>query len=205
MPRKFKLDSVYYVLLTYPTPGVDFDPLGIVGAVVSSGGQYRLGRELHQDGTPHYHCFVVWAEPFSTDDAGELFTVDGRRPNIKRFSANPGRRWDYVGKYAGQKDGHFIIGDQCDRPGGDKDDSERTQGDIWSEIIGCTTQTEFFDKLAALAPKQLGCNFGSLKLYADWRYRPEEIPYESPEGELRPPAELVAWAEANLDSVSIGR
>nr|UBQ66256.1 Rep protein [finch CRESS-DNA virus] len=173
MPRRFKLDNVEYLLLTFSDCPVEFDPQGIIDAVVSTGAVYRLGRELHQNGAPHYHCFVWWVGGFSHPDAGQLFMVDGRRCNIKKFTANPGRRWDYVGKYAGHKEGHYIIGDQCDRPGGDKDDSERTQSDIWSEIINATNEGEFFEKLAALAPKQLGCNFGSLKLYADWKYRPE--------------------------------
>ncbi|WP_447406968.1 hypothetical protein, partial [Clostridium perfringens] len=51
---------------------------------------------------------------------------------------------------ANQKDGHYIIGDQCERPGGDKEDSERSQSDIWSEIINATYQSEFFERLADL-------------------------------------------------------
>lgn len=195
MVRKFKLDSVEYVLLTYSDCPNDFNPQLIIDAVVGTGAVYRLGRELHQNGKPHFHCFVQWPEPFSHPDAGALFYVGGRRANIKRFSANPGRRWDYVGKYAGHKEGHYIIGDQCDRPGGDKDDSERTQADIWGEIICATTEEEFFEKLAALAPKQLGCNFGSLKLYAEWKYRPVIGPYEPPLGDYVPETPLVTWNE----------
>jgi len=205
MVRKFKLDNVDYVLLTYSDCPNDFDPQLIIDAVVGTGAVYRLGRELHQNGKPHFHCFVQWPEPFSHPDAGSLFFVGGRRANIKRFSANPGRRWDYVGKYAGHKEGHYIIGDQCDRPGGDKDDSERTQADIWSEIINATSQDEFFEKLAALAPKQLGCNFGSLKLYAEWKYRHVAEPYETPAGGLTVPEALEAWERDNLISHMSGR
>lgn len=202
MVRRFKLDEVNYVLLTYPTVGDDWSYQTLIDIIVGTGAVYRLGRELHQDGQPHYHCFVQWAAPFSHPDGAGLFTVGGRRPNIKRFSANPGRRWDYVGKYAGQKEGHTILGDQCERPGGDKDDTERTQADIWGEIICATSQDEFFEKLAALAPKQLGCNFGSLKLYAEWKYRPEAKVYETPEGTFTPNAEMVAWKEANVGLTS---
>uniref|UniRef100_A0AAU6S5B6 Replication associated protein n=1 Tax=Eptesicus serotinus feces associated gemykolovirus 2 TaxID=3139977 RepID=A0AAU6S5B6_9VIRU len=205
MVRKFKLDNVDYVLLTYSDCPDDFDPQLIINAVVGTGGVYRLGRELHQNGKPHFHCFVQWPEPFSHPDAGALFYVGGRRANIKRFSANPGRRWDYVGKYAGHKEGHYLIGDQCDRPGGDKDDSERTQSDIWSEIINATSEEEFFEKLAALAPKQLGCNFGSLKLYADWKYRPQLQPYDSPAGGFTVPEALADWERDQLDSHLTGR
>lgn len=205
MVRKFKLDNVDYVLLTYSDCPNDFDPQLIIDAVVGTGAVYRLGRELHQNGKPHFHCFVQWPEPFSHPDAGALFYVGGRRANIKRFSANPGRRWDYVGKYAGHKEGHYLIGDQCDRPGGDKDDSERTQADIWGEIICAPSEEEFFEKLASLAPKQLGCNFGSLKLYADWKYRPSVAPYTSPAGGYSPPAELEAWERTNLIEKVNGR
>lgn len=205
MVRKFKLDSVEYVLLTYSDCPNDFDPQLIIDAVVGTGAVYRLGRELHQNGKPHFHCFVQWSEPFSHPDAGALFYVGGRRANIKRFSANPGRRWDYVGKYAGHKEGHYIIGDQCDRPGGDKDDSERTQADIWGEIICATTEEDFFEKLAALAPKQLGCNFGSLKLYAEWKYRPVIGAYEPPLGDYVPTPELQGWADKWVNEPFVGR
>lgn len=205
MVRKFKLDNVDYVLLTYSDCPDDFDPQLIINAVVGTGAVYRLGRELHQNGKPHFHCFVQWSEPFSHPDAGALFYVGGRRANIKRFSANPGRRWDYVGKYAGHKEGHYIIGDQCDRPGGDKDDSERTQADIWGEIICAPTEEEFFEKLAALAPKQLGCNFGSLKLYAEWKYRPVIGEYEPPLGDYVPTASLQEWADKWVNQPYVGR
>jgi len=197
MPRKFKLDAVEYALLTYPTVPVDFDPHGIIAAATNVGAVYRLGRELHADGKPHFHCYLQWAEPYTDDDAGATFTVAGRRPNIKRFSANPGRRWDYVGKFAGQKEGHYIVGDQCDRPGGDSEGSERSSLDIWSEIMSVGTKEEFFDKLAALAPRQLGCNFGSLKLYAEWKYDREAAPaaYASPEGNWSVPWVLQEWAD----------
>lgn len=204
MTRKFKLDNVNYVLLTYSDCPDDFDPQCIIDAVTGTGAVYRLGRELHQNGKPHFHCFVQWDEPFSHPDAGQLFFVGGRRANIKRFSANPGRRWDYVGKYAGHKEGHFIIGDACERPGGDKEDSERTQADIWGEIICATTEGEFFEKLAALAPKQLGCNFGSLKLYAEWKYRPVVAEYVTPQGEFDPVPELEEWRQQWLADRSAG-
>jgi len=203
--KKFKLDSVNYVLLTYSDCPDDFDPQCIIDAVTGTGAVYRLGRELHQNGKPHFHCFVQWDEPFSHPDAGQLFFVGGRRANIKRFSANPGRRWDYVGKYAGHKEGHFIIGDACERPGGDKEDTERTQADIWSEIICATTEGEFFEKLAALAPKQLGCNFGSLKLYAEWKYRPVVAEYNSPAGTWDVPDVLNEWADVNVRHPYVGR
>lgn len=205
MVRKFKLDNVNYVLLTYSDCPNDFDPQLIVNAVVGTGAVYRLGRELHQNGKPHYHCFVQWDDGYSCPDAAAIFNVGGRKANIKRFAANPGRRWDYCGKYANQKEGHYIIGDQCERPGGDKDDSERTQSDIWSEIINATSQSEFFEKLAALAPKQLGCSFSSLKLYADWKYRPEQEVYESPQGRFEVPDVLSDWVEENLRSEVTGK
>jgi len=130
--------------------------------------------------------------------------LGGRRPNIKRFSANPGRRWDYVGKHAGKKEGHFIVGDQCERPSeGDLD--TRSQSDIWSEIIGSTTKEEFWSRLTTLAPKQLGCNFGSLKLYVDWKYKPDQEVYETPRGEFDVPAVLEHWADLYIRDEYSGR
>ena len=200
----FKLKDAQYALLTYPRfPDDRIDPHGIIEAVDRSGGVYRLGRELHEDGQPHYHCFIQWADPYNDPDAGRTFTVGGRRPNIKRFSANPGRRWDYVGKHAGKKEGHYILGDECARPGGDSD--QRSGDDKWCEIIASTSATEFWEKTAALAPKQLGCNFGSLKLYVEWKYKAVQEEYMSPMGTWTVPLELEEWAEQNIRQPPLGR
>ena len=73
------------------------------------------------------------------------------------------------------------------------------------EIICAETEEEFFEKLASLAPKQLGCNFGSLKLYADWKYRPRVTPYESPAGGYTVPQPLQDWERDQLSAKLSGR
>ena len=154
MSRKFKLNDVKYVLLTYPDCPDEFDPQQIIERVVSLGAVYRLGRELHQNGKPHYHCYVEWPEFYSNADAGRLFDVGDRHPNCKVFSANPARRWDYVGKHADKIFGHYIIGDQCPRPSGDPLE-QRSQNDIWVEILAATTRDEFLARAAV--PRNHGC------------------------------------------------
>lgn len=206
MVKKFKLEDVNFCFLTYSNCPLDFDPQLIIDAVTGAGAVYRLGREEHQNGVPHFHCFVWWQSgPFSHHDAGQLFFVGGRRANIKRCEANPGRRWDYVGKHAGKKEGHYIIGDQCERPGGDQVPAQRSESDRWGEIIAAETREEFWEKLAALAPKQLGCNYGSLKLYAEDHYRQDAAEYVSPEGTWRLPEILAEWADDYASGGYTGR
>lgn len=204
MPRKFKLNDVKYVLLTYPDCPDEFDPQQIIERVVSLGAVYRLGRELHQNGKPHYHCYVEWPEFYSNADAGRLFDVGGRHPNCKVFSANPARRWDYVGKHADKIFGHYIIGDQCPRPSGDPLE-QRSQNDIWVEILAATTRDEFLARCATLAPKQLACSFGNIRSYAEWRYRPNRAPYVTPPGLWDIPSELTEWADENCQGGISGR
>ncbi|QNI80849.1 RepA [Tecoma stans associated gemykolovirus] len=73
--------------------------------------------------------------------------------------------------------------------------------DVWHEVILARTREEFFDLAARLAPRQLACSFSSLTAYADWKYRPEPIPYETPDGEWSIPSELSDWMDTNVRGV----
>jgi len=198
MPAKYKLDAEQFFMLTYPTTPDDFDGSGIVAVLERLGCSFRVGRELHADGKPHFHAMCCFDEPYSDGDARRTFTVGTRVPNIRVRRTRPERGWDYVGKHAGTKEGHYIVGEKGSRPGGDSDGSERPSNDCWHEIILARTREEFFDAAARLAPRQLACSFNSLLAYADWKYRPEPEPYTTPDGEFSVPFELKDWVDDNV-------
>lgn len=198
MPAKYKLNDEQYFLLTYPTTPADFDGSGIVAILERLGCSYRVGRELHQDGKPHFHAMCCFDEPYTDGDARRTFTVGTRVPNIRVRRTRPERGWDYVGKHAGTKEGHYIVGEKGERPGGDGDGTERPANDVWHEIILARTREEFFDIASRLAPRQLACNFNSLVAYADWKYRPEPVPYATPDGEFEVPDILSDWVDENV-------
>lgn len=73
------------VLLTYPNcPDVEqqqlFDFLNTLGSGDIS---YSICcRELHQDGTPHFHAFILWKKKQNWKDAERMFDYLGHHPNI---------------------------------------------------------------------------------------------------------------------------
>lgn len=198
MPGKYKLDSEQFFMLTYPTIPDGFDTAHLINVLERLGCDYRIGRELHKDGKPHVHAMLCFDEPYTDRDARRTFAVGTRVPNIRVRRTRPERGWDYVGKHAGTKEGHYIIGEKGTRPGGSEDSAERPSNDSWHEIILARTREEFFDLASRLAPRQLACNFNSLTLYADWKYRPVVEPYSSPDGEWTIPDELTDWVENNI-------
>lgn len=198
MPAKYKLDGEQFFMLTYPTTPADFDGSGIIAILERLGCNYRVGRELHQDGKPHFHAMCCFDEPYTDGDARRTFTVGTRIPNIRVRRTRPERGWDYVGKHAGTKEGHYIVGEKGTRPGGDEDSAERPSNDSWHEIILARTREEFFDLAARLAPRQLACSFTSLSAYADWKYRPVKEEYVGPDGVWSVPDELLDWVDENV-------
>lgn len=198
MPAKYKLQDEQYFMLTYPTIPDGFDTDGLIAVLERLGCDYRIGRELHQDGKPHLHAMCCFDEPYTDNDARTTFKIGTRVPNIRVRRVKPERGWDYVGKHAGTKEGHYIVGEKGVRPGGDGDGSERPSNDAWHEIILARTREEFFDSAARLAPRQLACSFSSLTAYADWKYRPVSAPWSSPDGEFSVPFELKDWVDDNV-------
>lgn len=200
MPAKYKLEDEQYFMLTYsalPLPDV-FPYDDLIALLERLGCDYRAGRELHQDGKPHVHVMCVFADGYTDGDARKTFRIGGRTPNIRVRRTRPERGWDYPGKYAGTKDGHYIIGEKGDRPGGNEDSSDRPNSDVWHEVILSRTREEFFDCAARLAPRQLACNFSSLVAYADWKYKPQAVAYTTPDGEFSVPFELRDWVDENV-------
>lgn len=195
MPAKYKLHDEQYFMLTYPTIPDGFDTDGLIALLERLGCDYRVGRELHKDGKPHLHAMLCFDEPYTDNDARATFKIGTRVPNIRVRRAKPERGWDYVGKHAGTKEGHYIVGEKGVRPGGDSDGSERPSNDAWHEIILARTREEFFDSAARLAPRQLACSFSSLTAYADWKYRPVATPWTCPDGEFSVPFELRDWVD----------
>nr|QCX29439.1 Replication-associated protein [Plant associated genomovirus 9] len=198
MPAKYKLDAEQFFMLTYPTVPDGFDTDELISILERLGCDYRVGRELHQDGKPHFHAMLCFDNPYTDGDARRTFTVGTRVPNIRVRRTRPERGWDYVGKHAGTKEGHYIVGEKGSRPGGDGDGSERPSNDAWHEIVLARTREEFFDLATRLAPRQLACSFNSLSAYADWKYRPEPIPYTTPDGEWVVPDVLADWVDENV-------
>jgi len=169
MPFRF---AAKYGLLTYPQCG-DLDPFAVVNHLGNLGAECIVGREHHTDGGLHLHAFFMFERRFESRDV-RVFDVDGRHPNVVRGYSTPSKGWRYA-----TKDGDVVAGGlEC------PDDGVKISpaSEKWAGIILSETREEFFAAVAELDPRALCINFGSLRAYADWRYRPTPDPYSTPDG-----------------------
>lgn len=140
----------------------------------------------------HLHVFVAFGRKFSTRNT-RCFDIEGRHPNIAKVGKTPWLAWDYV-----CKEGNLVGGGYIDRPtstGGD--DGVPNQSD-WAWILEADTREDFLVRLAATRPRELVCSFSGVMRYADWKYAPTPVRYESPQGiriSLESYPEVVMWEE----------
>lgn len=134
---------------------------------------YRIGKERHQDGNVHYHCYVDFGRRFETENA-RRFDVEGHHPNILCIRRTPECAWDYAGK-----DGD-VIHENGLRPTPSR--SKRCREEDWAIIRSAPTRDEFFEKGYELATRDFILFGSSCALYADQRYNPKKPCYDRPDG-----------------------
>lgn len=176
MPRDqngFRINN-RYLLLTYPQVGPEWEWDEARRLLHGLGARTRIGRELHEDGGVHYHCFVDFGSPFQSRDCRK-FDVGDAHPNIQPVRRTPHNAWTYVGK-----DGDVVHDDTTGYDTGGV--AKRSRDDVWADIISAPTKDEFFERVAAMAPREFVCSFSSVQLWAEWKYRPTREPYRSPRG-----------------------
>lgn len=154
-------------LLTYSQCG-DLDPWRIVERLSSLGAECIIGREHHQDGGLHLHCYVVFERRFRSRKT-DVFDVDGRHPNLSRTKRTPEAHYDYA-----IKDGDVVAGGLARPEPGSM--GAGASFDKWSRISEAENRDEFWELVHQLDPKAALCNFNSLTKYADWRFA--EVPPE---------------------------
>lgn len=186
-----------YALITYAQCG-ELDPFRVVELFSGLGAECIVGRENHADGGIHLHAFVDFGHEYRTRNARQ-FDVEGHHPNVQPCKKTPEKMWDYA-----TKDGDIVAGG-LERPDGSQLSAAR---DAWFEIIMADSRDEFFELCARLAPRSLVCSFTSLRAYADWKYRPEPVPYATPPEwnfDTRAYHELDDWVRENLEGHQPGR
>lgn len=187
MPFRF---AAKYGLLTFPQCG-SLDGFEVSDMLSGLGAECIVGRENHENGGVHLHAFFMFDRKFESRDV-RVFDVGGHHPNVVRGYGTPEKGWDYA-----TKDGDVVAGGLA-RP---SPSGVSEAGDKWAEIILAEDRDEFFDRCKRLAPRALLCSFVSLRTYADWRYRRDPAPYQSPEGlefTTENHRELDAWVAENL-------
>jgi len=161
-----------YALLTYAQSG---DLSGsVVGERLSEMGfKCVIGRENHEDGGVHLHCFVDFGRKrrFRRVD---VFDVEGRHPNISPSKGTPAKGYEYA-----IKDGEIVFQslDPIESGGG----GGRTVA-VWTQITNASDRESFWALVHELDPKSAACNHTQLQKYCDWKFAVVPPVYESPVG-----------------------
>lgn len=175
MPSQFFVKGVKYALLTYAQSD-GLDPWAVVDMLSAHRAECIIGRELHADGGIHHHAFVDFGRQFSSRKT-DVFDVGGFHPNIQKSLGTPEKGYDYA-----VKDGDVVAGG-LERPlSGQSGSGARTSRVVWTTITMADTAEEFWELCHELAPEHVCRSFNSLAKYAEWRFRPVDEPYATPNG-----------------------
>lgn len=179
-----------YVLLTYAQAG-DLSEWTVLDHIGSLGAECIIGREDHADGGTHLHVFCDFGRKFRSRRSN-IFDVAGRHANITPSRGSPERGWDYA-----VKDGNVVAGGLA-RPG--SSGLPKAQN-IWSQIVGAESRSEFLDLVRDLDPKSFVLKHSELLAYADRYYSEDREPYVGPDGiqfELGMVPDLAGWRGESL-------
>lgn len=162
-----------YFLITYAQCG-ELDGFVVMEHFSSLGAECLIGRELHQDGGTHLHCFVDFGEKFRGRGA-EIFDVDGRHPNIETVGRTPWKAYDYA-----IKDGDVVCGG-AERPV-ETSSVGTTSHDKWAQIVSASCRDEFWELVLRLDPKAACVSHTQLAKFCDWKFAPDVVPYATETG-----------------------
>ena len=162
-----------YALLTYAQCG-DLSGTTVGEFIEGLGFKCVIGRENHDDGGLHLHCFVDFARKRRFRRAN-CFDVEGRHPNISPSRGTPEKGYDYA-----IKDGDVVY-TSLDRPGIGGGSNTGTR-DKWSAITSAVDRESFWDLVHELDPKSAACSFTQLQKYCDWKFAPVPPVYTTPDG-----------------------
>ena len=120
--------------------------------------EYCISKELHQNGDPHIHALIKFADKFRSRNP-RVFDIEGFHPNIQGCRS-PKASFEYI-----RKDGDFItnIG------------YKRTYGDLMREN---DTGEEFMKAAKKEMPRDYVLNHEKLEYFCNKNYRAEREVYQ---------------------------
>nr|UBJ26249.1 replication-associated protein [Giant panda feces-associated gemycircularvirus] len=155
----------------------ELDPHRIVEVLGDLGAECIVARERYPTGDGfHLHVFCSFERRFRSRKV-DVFDVDGYHPNVEPSRKNAVGGYDYA-----TKDGEIVAGG-LERPSGVSGRRSTTRAaDEWAEITAADSAEEFWRLCEELDPKSMVCNFPALSRFVEWRFRPEPVPYVTPDG-----------------------
>ena len=144
------------IMLTFSQAGHAWPYLQLVKVLEDLGAKYRLGRERHQDGGCHYHCYIDFERPLDFENI-HRFCVGERREgsrsrcpgqthcNILVARRTPWRVFDYAGK-----DGDILC-ENATRP--PVTGAGATRDDKWATSMLASGKDEFLQDIKSHSPR----------------------------------------------------
>lgn len=169
----FRLRS-QMIFLTYPRCDISKEELLNHLKSLRPLKDYVIGKELHEDGYPHLHCWINYNVRLDTKNC-KYFDYKGFHCNIKK----PGNReLDklYIIRYCAK--GNDFITNIDIKKNNDKIEEilqkkgKRTAEEIFQEAINKKSKKETIEFLEEYKPEILIKNFNSLNSYLDYKHKP---------------------------------
>lgn len=183
-----------YLLLTYPNS--DFDLNGALHFIRSQGKPCfaRICHELHDDGRPHRHAFVVYERRFSFTNERRFDYLD-RHPNIAPRVDSPQGALDYV-----SKSGTYI--DWGTLPDFAANDPPReSRNALWGRLLDeATSPSSFLQSVRENAPYDFATRYTQLETMANIVFK-HRTPFESVHDaeDFTLPDTITGWMEKEFD------
>jgi hypothetical protein len=166
----FRINSSAF-FLTYPHSNTLPATLGAHLESLSNTKYCLVAKELHADGEPHLHAFVIFSEKKNIRQAN-FFDHDGRHPNI----VSPRDRKAtvaYIKKDAPTGENLYESGEFSGAI--DKDAA-------WRAVVDATTAIEVHQILATAHPREYVLHHDKVEYFANKKQKTLED-YDPPEGE----------------------
>ena len=153
------------------------------------------GRELHQDGTPHYHVVFSFAEKVHWADAAKRFTIEGDTKAIRFEKLRPGQRLsDFLEStmaYCAKNNDTF--GERLCLEGAVAEQRKRK----WQEVIDEPDPGRAWSMVREFEPRAYMVNYLALEKAISMTKRVKPLVAERvrPKGKFRVPLMLSSWMD----------
>ena len=163
--------------------------------MMPSGVRMFGGRELHQDGTPHYHVVFSFAEKVHWADAAKRFSIEGDTNAIRFEKLKPGQRLsDFLENTMAYcaKDGD-TFGERLSLEGAVAEQRKRK----WQEVIDETDEEKAWRMVREFEPRAYMVNYLALEKAMSKTKRAKLLPSVKarPTGVFRVPKIMRMWME----------
>lgn len=146
------------LLLTFAKSGEQWSHHALVDDLEKLGAKFRLGRELHKDGTPHYHCYVDFGRNYQFEGCHRFcYGPNGDQTartcsgtghcNILVVYKTPHFVWDYPGKDGAES---ILIDTTDGRPHVSTSKADRVAEGLY--CFDASSRSQFFARIKEVDP-----------------------------------------------------